>query len=112
MRPGSVIVDLAAERGGNCEATVPGETVIVDGVTIMGPTNLASDVPFHTSQLYARNVSTYLMHLLDLGLPELSLDDEICRETLVARGGQIVNPRVREAAGLPPLERPAAPSGS
>lgn len=104
MRAGSVIVDLAAERGGNCEATIPGETVLVDGVTIMGPTNLASDVPFHTSQLYARNVSTYLLHLLKLGLPQVSLEDEICRETLVARGGQLVHPRVREAAGMPPLE--------
>ena len=112
MRAGSVIVDLAAERGGNCEATVPGETVVVDGVTIMGPTNLASDVPFHTSQLYARNISTYLLHLLGLGLPELSLADEICRDTLVARGGQVVNTRVREAAGLPPLDAPAPDAAS
>ena len=112
MRAGSVIVDLAAERGGNCEATVPGETVVVDGVTIMGPTNLASDVPFHTSQLYARNISTYLLHLLGLGLPELSLADEICRDTLVARGGQVVNTRVREAAGLPPLDGPAPDAAS
>lgn len=104
MRAGSVVVDLAAERGGNCEATVPGETVVVDGVTIMGPTNLASEVPFHTSQLYARNVSTYLLHLLKLGLPQLELDDEICRDTLVARGGELVHSRVREAAGLPPRE--------
>ena len=112
MRAGSVIVDLAAERGGNCEATVPGETVVVDGVTIMGPTNLVSEVPYHTSQLYARNVSTYLQHLLKLGLPELSLDDEICRDTLVARGGQLVHGRVREAAGLPPLPTTAADAES
>lgn len=111
MRAGSVVVDLAAERGGNCEATVPGETVVVDGVTIMGPTNLASDVPFHTSQLYARNISTYLLHLLKLGLPEISLEDEICRDTLVARGGQMVHSRVREAAGLPPLQaEPSQPA--
>ncbi|MGA0038989.1 MAG: NAD(P)(+) transhydrogenase (Re/Si-specific) subunit alpha, partial [Pirellulales bacterium] len=112
MRAGSVIVDLAAERGGNCEATVPGETVVVDGVTIMGPTNLVSDVPFHTSQLYARNISTYLLHLLKLGLPQIALDDEICRDTLVARGGQLVHNRVRAAAGLPPLESEPKPTAS
>ena len=111
MRAGSVVVDLAAERGGNCEATVPGETVVVDGVTIMGPTNLASDVPFHTSQLYARNISTYLLHLLKLGLPEIALEDEICRDTLVARGGQLVHSRVREAVGLPPIQaEPSQPA--
>jgi H+-translocating NAD(P) transhydrogenase subunit alpha len=112
MKPGSVIVDLAAERGGNCEATVPGETVIVDGVTVMGPTNLPAEAAYHTSQLYARNIATFLVHLAKLGLPEVSLDDEICRETLVARGGQLVHPRVREAAGLPPLEALAEPGGS
>ncbi|MFM8577576.1 MAG: Re/Si-specific NAD(P)(+) transhydrogenase subunit alpha [Planctomycetaceae bacterium] len=111
MRTGSVIVDLAAERGGNCEATVPGQTVIVDGVTILGPTNLPADVPFHTSQLYARNIATFLLHLRSLGLPEVSLDDEICRETLVARGGQIVHPRIREKEGLAPIES-LATSGS
>ena len=104
MRPGSVIVDLAAERGGNCERTVPGETVVVDGVTILGPTNLPAEVPFHTSQLYAKNISTFLMHLLKQGLPEVSLDDEICRDTLVARGGHLVHPKVRERAGLAALE--------
>ena len=108
MRPGSVIVDLAAERGGNCERTVPGETVVVDGVTILGPTNLPAEVPFHTSQLYAKNISTFLMHLLKQGLPEVSLDDEICRDTLVARGGHLVHPKVRERAGLAALESLAA----
>lgn len=103
MRPGSVIVDLAAERGGNCEATVPGHTTTTDGVTIVGPTNLPAEVPFHTSQLYARNISTFLLHLAKLGLPEVLLDDEICCETLVARGGTVVHPKVRERAGLPPL---------
>ena len=103
MRPGSVIVDLAAERGGNCEATVPGHTTTTDGVTIVGPTNLPAEVPFHTSQLYARNISTFLLHLAKLGLPEVVLDDEICCETLVARGGTVVHPKVRERAGLPPL---------
>jgi len=104
MRAGSVIVDLAAERGGNCESTVPGETVVADGVTILGPTNLPAEVPFHTSQLYAKNISTFLLHLVKQGLPEVSLDDEICRDTLVARGGQLVHPKVRERAGLPSLD--------
>ena len=103
-RAGSVIVDLAAERGGNCESTVPGETVVADGVTILGPTNLPAEVPFHTSQLYAKNISTFLLHLVKQGLPEVSLDDEICRDTLVARGGQLVHPKVRERAGLPSLD--------
>jgi NAD(P) transhydrogenase subunit alpha len=104
MRPGSVIVDMAAERGGNCEGSVPDQTVVLDGVTILGPTNLPADVPFHTSQLYARNISTFLTHLVKGGLPEVSLDDEITRDTLVTRGGQLVHPKVRERAGLPPLE--------
>jgi NAD(P) transhydrogenase subunit alpha len=107
MKPGSVIVDMAAERGGNCEATVCGETTVVDGVTILGPTNLPAEVPVHTSQLYARNVATFLLHLVKGGLPQLALDDEITRDTLVATGGQIVHPKVRERAGLPPLnEKP------
>jgi NAD(P) transhydrogenase subunit alpha len=108
MRPGSVIVDMAAERGGNCEGSAPDQTVVLDGVTILGPTNLAAEVPFHTSQLYARNISTFLMHLVKSGLPDVSLDDEICRDTLVARGGQLVHPKVRERAGMPPLA--AAPA--
>jgi NAD(P) transhydrogenase subunit alpha len=109
MRPGSVIVDMAAERGGNCEGSAPDATVVVDGVTILGPTNLPAEVPFHTSQLYARNVATFLAHLVKSGLPDVSLDDEICRETLVARGGQLVHSKVRERAGLPSLES-SAPS--
>jgi NAD(P) transhydrogenase subunit alpha len=109
MKPGSVIVDMAAERGGNCEATCCGETTVVDGVTILGPTNLPAEVATHTSQLYARNVVTFLTHLVKLGLPAVSLDDEICRDTLVARGGEIVHPKVRERAGLPPLNPPATP---
>jgi NAD(P) transhydrogenase subunit alpha len=108
MRPGSVIVDMAAERGGNCEGSAPDETVIVNGVTILGPTNLPADVPFHTSQLYAKNIATFLAHLVKCGLPNVSLDDEICRDTLVTSGGQIVHPKIRERAGLPPLETATA----
>jgi NAD(P) transhydrogenase subunit alpha len=108
MRPGSVIVDMAAERGGNCEGSAPDDTVIMNGVTILGPTNLPADVPFHTSQLYAKNIATFLAHLVKCGLPNVSLDDEICRDTLVTSGGQIVHPKVRERAGLPPLETATA----
>lgn len=108
MRQGSVIVDLAAERGGNCEGTVAGGTAEVGGTTILGPTNLAAEVPFHTSQLYARNIATYFAYLAAHGLPDVDLGDEICRETLVARGGHVVHAKVRERAGLAPLESPAA----
>jgi len=104
MKPGSVVVDMAAERGGNCEGSRPDETVVVDGVTILGPTNLAADVAGHTSQLYAKNVVTFLAHLVKCGLPSLAVDDEIVRDTLVATAGQVVHPRIRETLGLPPLQ--------
>jgi NAD(P) transhydrogenase subunit alpha len=103
MSPGSVVVDLAAERGGNCEATRPGETAVVDGVTVMGPVNPAGLVPFHASQMYSSNVSTLLLHMAKDGALMLDLDDEIIRETLITRGGEVVHPRVREALGLGPL---------
>ncbi|HVC98129.1 MAG TPA: Re/Si-specific NAD(P)(+) transhydrogenase subunit alpha [Pirellulales bacterium] len=104
MRSGSVIVDLAAERGGNCELTRPGETVVENGVTILGPTNLPATVPSHASQMYARNISTFLLHLLGDGRFAFDLSDEITRETLVARDGEVVHPRVRQILGLPTLE--------
>jgi NAD(P) transhydrogenase subunit alpha len=106
MRPGSVIVDLAAERGGNCELTRPGETVERDGVKILGPANLPAEVPYHASQMYAKNISTFLLHLVDGGQFKLDLKDEITRETLVAHKGEIVNARVAELLG-----GSAAPAG-
>ncbi len=90
MAPGSVIVDLASERGGNCEVTRAGEVVEEQGVAVLGSINLASTVPYHASQLYARNVTTFLLHL------QTNRDDEIARETRVTQGGEIVNPRVVE----------------
>jgi NAD(P) transhydrogenase subunit alpha len=108
MAPGSVVVDVAAERGGNCELTRPGETVTVHGVTIHGPLNLAASVPYHASQLYAKNVATFLVHLIKDGRLALAGDDEITRETLVTRGGEVVHPRIRELLALPPLTPPAA----
>ncbi len=138
MAPGSVIVDIAAERGGNCELTRAGETVVEHQVTILGPLNLAATVPYHGSQLYARNVASFLAHLLRDArpaatgspapagtaspaapaagpAPALALDttDEITRETLVTRGGEVVHERVRQLLGLPAAtaagDQPAEP---
>jgi NAD(P) transhydrogenase subunit alpha len=100
MRPGSVGVDLAAETGGNCEPTRAGETVRVDGVQVIGPRNLAATVPQHASQMYARNVTAFLTTLVHDGRLAPDRDDEILRESLVARGGAVVHPRVRAALGL------------
>jgi len=107
MRPGSVIVDLAAEQGGNCELTVGGQTVVRDGVSILGPLNLAAALPFHASQLYAKNVSNFVANLVKNGEPQLDGPDEIVRETMLARGGEVTSGRVREVLGLPPLPVPA-----
>ncbi len=100
MAPGSVIVDLAAERGGNCELTKPGETIVENGVTILGPLNLPATVPLHASQMYARNITTFLAHLAKGGKFEFDTTDEITRDTLVTRDGEVVHPRVREALGV------------
>ena len=103
MAPGSVIVDLAGERGGNCELTRPGEIVVEHGVTIIGWFNLASTVPYHASQMYARNVSAFLLHLVKHGTLQLNMEDEIVRETMLTRGGDLINARVREFFSLPAL---------
>ena len=93
MAPGSVIVDLAAERGGNCELTRAGETVVAHGVTIVGAVNLAGTVPYHASQLYARTLVAFFLHLLRDGAIVVDPGDEITRETLVTRRGSVVHPR-------------------
>ena len=103
MAPGSVIVDLAAERGGNCELTRPEETTVVNGVTIVGEINLASTVPYHASQMYARNLVAFLTLLAKGGKLNINMQDDIIRETLLTRGGEVVNVRVREIFGLPAL---------
>jgi NAD(P) transhydrogenase subunit alpha len=100
MAPGSVVVDLAAERGGNCEATKPGEVVEVHGVTVLGPLNVATTIPYHASQMYARNVTTFLGSMLKDGEINIDMEDEVIAETLVTRDGDVVNPRVREVLGL------------
>ncbi|HEX2661962.1 MAG TPA: Re/Si-specific NAD(P)(+) transhydrogenase subunit alpha [Candidatus Acidoferrum sp.] len=103
MAPGSVIVDLASERGGNCELTKPGEVVIEHGVTIIGYFNLATGMPYHASQMYARNLSAFLLHLVKEGKLQLNLDDEIVRETLLTKDGEVFNARVREFFSMPAL---------
>jgi NAD(P) transhydrogenase subunit alpha len=96
MAPGSVIVDLAAERGGNCELTRAEEVMVHHGVAIMGSINLASTVPYHASQMFARNVSAFLTHLYKDGKGDPDMGDEIVRETLLTRSGEVVNKRVLE----------------
>ena len=101
MAPGSVILDLAAERGGNCELTRPGETVVVQGITVIGPLNLAGTAPYHSSQVYARNLTSFLTNLVKDGQVRPAESDDIIRDTLLTQGGEVVNMRVREMLGLP-----------
>jgi NAD(P) transhydrogenase subunit alpha len=89
MRPGSVIVDLAAESGGNCELTRPGETVVEAGVTIVGAVNLPATLPHHASQTYGRNVTTVLLHLAKDGKLAIDPHDEIATAMSVVRGGEV-----------------------
>lgn len=98
MASGSVIVDLAAERGGNCELTRSGETVVEHRVTIVGAVNLAGAVPYHASQMYARTLVSFVLHLLKDGTVAVDLEDEITRETLVTRGGEVIHPRAGKEA--------------
>jgi NAD(P) transhydrogenase subunit alpha len=103
MATGSVIVDLAAERGGNCELTKSGEKISVNGVTIIGWINLASTVPYHASQMYSRNVTNFLLNMVKDGKANVNMQDDIISNTLVTEGGEIVNPRIREFFALPAL---------
>jgi NAD(P) transhydrogenase subunit alpha len=103
MAPGSVIVDLASERGGNCELTQGGEKINVNGVTIIGWYNLASTVPYNASQMYARNLTAFLQLLVKDGKLQIDAKDEIIRETLLTQGGEVVNARLREFFKLPAL---------
>ena len=112
MAPGSVVVDLAAERGGNCELTKADETVVDSGVTILGPTNLPSEIPQHASQMFAKNVVTLLGLLTKNGELVIDLKDEVIRETLAAKDGQVQTPRIRETLGLGPLLLPPAEAGA
>jgi NAD(P) transhydrogenase subunit alpha len=103
MAPGSVVVDLAAERGGNCELTRAAEKVVVNGVSIIGWINLASTVPYHASQMYARNLTNFILHLVKDGKLRLGDADEIIQSTMLTHQGEIVNARVRQFFSLPEL---------
>jgi NAD(P) transhydrogenase subunit alpha len=105
MAAGSVIVDLAAERGGNCELTRRDERVETGGVTILGPTNLPGEVPYHASQMFSANVTAFLLNLTKKGELALNCDDPIIRDTLATREGQVVHSRLRQLLGLPALEQ-------
>ena len=104
MKTGSVLVDLAAERGGNCESTQMGKTVVAHGVTIVGPENLASDVAFHASQMYGNNIQTLLELILEEGQINLDFEDEIVAGTVIAHGGEVPHPSMRKLLDLPSLE--------
>jgi NAD(P) transhydrogenase subunit alpha len=101
MAPGSVIVDIAAERGGNCELTRPGETVMHQGISILGPLNIPSAAPYHASQMYGSNIAAFLKLMINkTGELTVNREDEIIRETLVTHGHQVVHPRVTELLGM------------
>jgi proton-translocating NAD(P)+ transhydrogenase subunit alpha len=109
MPPGAVIVDLAAPTGGNCEMTQPGERIVRTGTVVLGPTNLPSGVAHDASQMYSRNITTFLLNMVDKeGVLAIDTEDEIVRDTLVTQGGEVVNARVREVMGLEPLAPAAA----
>lgn len=106
MQPGSVVVDLAAERGGNCEATQTGRTIDHQGVAVLGPCNLPSDVPVHASEMFSKNIVTFLQLLVQDGKLNINANDEIIRETLLTRGHEVINNRVRELLGMELLPEP------
>jgi NAD(P) transhydrogenase subunit alpha len=100
MQPGSVIVDLAAERGGNCALTQADRRVVEHGVTILGPTNLPAEIPHHASQMFSNNVTKFLLNLVKQGEVQWNLDDEIIRDTLVTHRGEVVHSRLRQLLGI------------
>jgi len=112
MKPGSVIVDLAAEQGGNCEGSEAGRTVQRHGVTILGAVDLPSNVAVHASQMWSRNMEKLLFHVTKDGALKLDFKDEITAGCLVTHGGEVVQDRVREALGLPKRENVAGPAGA
>jgi NAD(P) transhydrogenase subunit alpha len=97
MKPGSVIVDLAAEKGGNCAVTKRGEKIVHKGVTVLGPDNLSAQVPVHASQMYAKNISTFLLNLIKEGKLDLNMEDVITKGAMVSHGGQLVHEAVLSA---------------
>ncbi|MEQ8786130.1 MAG: Re/Si-specific NAD(P)(+) transhydrogenase subunit alpha [Pirellulaceae bacterium] len=112
MPQGAVIIDLGAERGGNCELTQADQRVEAHGVTILGPTNLPAEIPGHASEMFSSNLTKLLTYIVKDGKIDLDADDEIIRDTLVAKGGEVTNARLRGILNLPPLEKPAPPASS
>ena len=110
MSPCAVIVDLAAEQGGNVAVTRAGETVDVGGVRVIGPVNVPGTVPAHSSLVYAKNVANFLALMVKDGVLHDEVDDDIVRDSLVAHGGQVTSNRVREMLGLEPITPPAPPA--
>ena len=106
MAPGSVIVDLAAERGGNCELSQADARVVEHDVIIHGPTNLPSEVPYHASQMFGNNLTKFLLNMMRDGQLVLDQEDEIVRDTMVCQGGEVTNDRIRSLLELPPRETP------
>lgn len=107
MAAGGVIVDLAAERGGNCELSQPDARVVEHGVVILGPTNLPAETPLHASQMFSNNVTKFLQNMIKDGELNVDMDDEIIRDTLTCGDGQVLLPRIREMLGMEPLSSPA-----
>jgi NAD(P) transhydrogenase subunit alpha len=103
MKAGSLIIDMAAERGGNCELTKPDQVVVDNGVTVLGPTNMAATIPYHASQMFAKNVANLLALVIKEGKLVLDMKDEIIAGTLETDGGDIIHKMAREIFGLPPL---------
>ena len=106
MPHGAVIIDLAAERGGNCELTQADQRIVEHGVTILGPTNLPSEVPYHASQMFSKNITTLVQHLTTEGSIQFDMSDEITAGTLATHDDEVVHPRLREMLELPPCRRP------
>jgi NAD(P) transhydrogenase subunit alpha len=112
MKPGSVIVDMAAEMGGNVEGTEPGKEVVKHGVTLIGITNLPATMPGSATQMYAKNIHTLLKHLMADGKLELSFDDEITKGATITHGGQVIHEATAKALGLEPAPPVAAPAAA
>lgn len=109
MATGSVAIDLAAERGGNIEPSEPDQTVTLDGITILGPTNLASEIPNHASQMFSHNITKFLLNMVKDKQLHVNMDDEIVAGTIATSDGEVVNGRLREMLNLPPLSPPPLP---
>ncbi|PQO40269.1 NAD(P)(+) transhydrogenase (Re/Si-specific) subunit alpha [Blastopirellula marina] len=109
MAPGSVAIDLAAERGGNIEPSEPDQAVTLDGITILGPTNLASEIPNHASQMFSHNITKFLLNMVKDKQLHVNMDDEIVAGTIATSDGEVVNGRLREMLNLPPLSPPPPP---